>query len=92
MKKINEAFRCATCGGNVPIATKTCRNHCPSCFSSRHVDGDIPGERKTSCGGMMYPVAYEQKNSQIRILFVCIDCKKEHWNKQADDDNITELP
>ncbi|NCQ81548.1 RNHCP domain-containing protein [bacterium] len=23
-------------------AQKTCRNHCPHCFVSLHVDGDVP--------------------------------------------------
>ncbi|MBQ5945300.1 RNHCP domain-containing protein [bacterium] len=26
----------------MPLAAKTCRNHCPYCFASLHVDGDIP--------------------------------------------------
>ena len=46
MKKINETFVCLECGKSVPTAEKTCRNHCPFCFASQHVDGDIPGDRK----------------------------------------------
>lgn len=46
MKKINETFHCLECGKLVPLAERTCRNHCPYCFASRHVDGDIPGDRK----------------------------------------------
>lgn len=42
MKKINEAFVCLECGKKVPLADKTCRNHCPYCFVSQHVDADIP--------------------------------------------------
>ncbi|MBR7037477.1 RNHCP domain-containing protein [bacterium] len=42
MKKINESFRCVNCGQEIPLAPKTCRNHCPYCFTSLHVDGNIP--------------------------------------------------
>ncbi|MBO7095209.1 RNHCP domain-containing protein [bacterium] len=38
MKKINETFICTNCGQEVPLASKTCRNHCPYCFTSLHVD------------------------------------------------------
>ena len=40
----------------------------------------------------MYPVEYQIKNSEYKILFVCSKCKKKHWNKRADDDEITKLP
>lgn len=40
----------------------------------------------------MYPIAYEMKNSEIRILFECTKCGKKHWNKRASDDEIEELP
>lgn len=42
MKKINETFACLGCKKIVPLAQKTCRNHCPFCFTSQHVDGAIP--------------------------------------------------
>lgn len=32
------------------------------------------------------------KNSEIRILFSCSKCGKQHWNKRAIDDDITILP
>ena len=38
MKKINESFICLNCGKKVEVATRTCRNHCPYCFASLHVD------------------------------------------------------
>ena len=40
----------------------------------------------------MYPVDYQLKNSDYKILFVCSKCGKKHWNKRADDDDITQLP
>ncbi|PZM86971.1 MAG: hypothetical protein DLD55_03815 [candidate division SR1 bacterium] len=92
MKTINETFTCLNCGKVVPKAEKTCRNHCPFCFASRHVDGEIPGDRSSTCQGAMYPIAYEMKNGEIRILFSCSQCGKEHWNKRATDDEIAALP
>lgn len=93
MKKINETFHCLECGRLVPLAERTCRNHCPYCFASRHVDGDIPGDRKgvETCGGNMYPRAYEISNGKTKILFQCIKCGKEHWNKVSTDDNLMTL-
>ncbi len=91
MKKINESFICICCGKKVSQAAKTCRNHCPYCFVSRHVDGDIPGDRSTDCGSIMYPQAYEIRNWQLKIQFKCQKCGKHHRNKRADDDDITSL-
>ncbi len=91
MKKINESFTCIHCGKQISQAAKTCRNHCPFCFVSRHVDGDIPWDRATTCGGTMYPIAYEIKNWQLKIQFQCRICGKKHRNKRADDDEVENL-
>ena len=56
------------------------------------MDWDIPGDRSANCKWIMYPVEYQIKNSEYKILFVCSKCKKKHWNKRADDDEITKLP
>ena len=92
MKKINESFICVNCGQEIPLASKTCRNHCPHCFASLHVDGDIPWDRSATCKWVMYPVEYQLKNSDYKILFVCSKCGKKHRNKRADDDEIIKLP
>lgn len=91
MKKINETFACVHCGYRVPLADKTCRNHCPECFASLHVDGDVPGDRSAECGGIMYPINYELKNWIIKILFQCSKCGKQHWNKRTEDDKVEKL-
>ena len=91
MKKINESFTCIWCGGVVPTASKTCRNHCPYCFTSLHVDGDIPGDRSSTCHGIMKPINYEIRNWEMKILFKCTKCGKLHRNKRAVDDNIDKL-
>jgi len=92
MKKINESFICANCWSKIPLASKTCRNHCPHCFASMHVDGDVPGDRASTCKWIMYPVEYKLKNSDYKILFVCSKCGKRHRNKRAGDDEIPRLP
>lgn len=92
MKKINESFFCIWCGRDVWPAEKTCRNHCPHCFISLHVDGEVPGERATDCHGIMKPVELDFKMSGwSRLLFRCLRCGKEHWNKAAEDDMMENL-
>jgi DNA-directed RNA polymerase subunit RPC12/RpoP len=91
MKKINESFTCVWCGEVVPIASKTCRNHCPYCFTSLHVDGDIPWDRASLCHGIMRPINYEIRNWEMKILFKCEKCWKLHRNKRASDDDIEKL-
>ncbi|UFX82668.1 RNHCP domain-containing protein [Candidatus Absconditicoccus praedator] len=91
MKKVNEKFFCINCGKYVSTAQKTCRNHCPYCFVSMHVDKDTPGDRMSSCKGVMYPVDYYSGKKGEKILFRCVDCGKEHWNKVAFDDEISNI-
>ena len=91
MKKINETFTCVSCWQVVPLADKTCRNHCPYCFTSLHVDGNIPGDRASECHWIMKPINYEIRNWTMKILFKCTKCGKLHWNKRAVDDDIEVL-
>ena len=91
MKKINEWFVCHHCGKDVPPAQQTCRNHCPWCFVSQHVDLEIPGDRATECGGKMVPESYLIANGEIKIRFVCLNCGAEHHNKASRDDEVGEL-
>lgn len=91
MKKINETFVCLECGNQVGLAPKTCRNHCPRCFTSLHVDWQIPWDRSSSCHGKMYPKEYFISNWEIKILFQCVKCWKTHCNKTSADDNLPSL-
>ena len=91
MKKINETFVCINCKRSIAVAAKTCRNHCPRCFVSLHVDWDVPGDRNTKCHGKMYPREYFLANWIIKILFECEKCHKHHWNKRAEDDSLKNL-
>ncbi len=91
MRKINESFKCVNCWKIIPPARKTCRDHCPYCFVSIHLDKDIPGDRKSDCKWLMYPIFYEISNSQIKITFKCSKCGALHRNKAAEDDDIWNL-
>ncbi len=91
MKKINEGFSCVGCWKKVVASSKTCRNHCPYCFLSLHVDENIPWDRESSCKSIMYPVDYIVSNQEIKILFVCTKCWKYHWNKVSLDDDLWNL-
>ena len=56
----NEGFICEHCGIKVtPLERGSCRNHCPNCLWSKHLD-DVPGDRASHCGGMMEPVDVRQ--------------------------------
>ncbi len=53
---VNEDFVCRFCRTAVQRLRTGCRNHCPRCLHSVHVD-DFPGDRAAGCGGLMIPVA-----------------------------------
>lgn len=85
-KKENCAFICANCGNKVlPLTNGSYRNHCPYCLYSLHLD-NLPGDRKSSCGGLMKPTAVvynSKKGWQIRHK--CERCGLERVNKVAEN-------
>lgn len=89
-RKLNLGFVCEKCGLDVQPALKTSRNHCPRCLTSKHVD-IVPGDRKEVCLGLMIPVDYDYKHSELQIIFRCSKCGKKGVNKAAQDDEIGEL-
>lgn len=91
MKKINESFECINCKKKIKPAPKTCRNHCPYCFTSLHVDDKTPWDRSSQCWWIMSPQKYIIKHWEIKVLFVCSKCQKQHRNKTTEDDNISKL-
>lgn len=91
MKKLNESFVCFNCWKNILKAYKTCRNHCPFCFASLHVDGNMPWDRSSNCGWKMLPVEYFISNGETKILFKCVKCWKNHYNKASLDDDLVNL-
>jgi len=84
----NFGFRCENCNREVSPAEKTARNHCPFCLWSLHVDSETPGDRDSSCGGKMAPVALFEKRDGWIVIHRCEKCGKEIQNKCTEDDNF----
>ena len=72
--KIDESFVCENCGRKVEKLGYTCRNHCPYCLHSKHVDVN-PGDRKETCHGDLEPIGIElnPKKGYV-IIFKCKKC------------------
>lgn len=69
--KIDEEFVCENCGRVVPKLGYTCRNHCPYCLYSKHLDIN-PGDRAETCHGILEPIGLEisPKKGYV-IIFKC---------------------
>ncbi len=86
--KINTGFKCEQCGFQVtPHPAGSCRNHCPVCLYSKHLDGTIPGDRLNVCGGLMVPVEVVTQGDKVIIVHRCNSCGWKRKNKSAPDDN-----
>lgn len=85
--EIDEEFICENCGTKVEKLGYSCRNHCPHCLYSKHVDKN-PGDREEECHGMLKPIDIEinPKKGYV-IVFKCIKCGAIRKNKVAEDDN-----
>ena len=85
---IDEEFVCENCGHKVPKLGYSCRNHCPKCLYSKHVDIN-PGDREENCHGLLAPIGLEINGTKgYVIIFKCQKCGKIRKNKSADDDNM----
>ena len=86
---INEGFKCAKCKKTVkPHEGGSCRNHCPYCLYSLHVDLKVPGDRLSECEGLMRPVGIQlHKKKGARIIHVCEKCGHKTFNRAAPDDD-----
>jgi len=69
----DEGFVCAHCGREVTAHGRTARNHCPHCLRSRHVD-EVPGDRASTCSGVMDPVGVELAAGHPVIRHRCRAC------------------
>ena len=86
--EIDEEFICEHCGAKVSKLGYSCRNHCPHCLYSKHVDVN-PGDREEQCHGMSGPISVELDNKKgYVIIFKCKKCGQIRRNKAAKDDNI----
>ncbi|QDP97220.1 RNHCP domain-containing protein [Microlunatus elymi] len=83
----NQPFMCAHCGERVDrLRNGSFRNHCADCLWSLHVD-DRPGDRASTCGGLMAPVRLVQPRGKgLAIVHVCTVCGHESRNRLAVDD------
>ncbi len=85
---INETFTCDACGRAVPTRSKGCRNHCPFCLVSRHVD-IFPGDRLNDCQGLMDAVDYELDSKKgLMLVFRCRRCQQRTRNMAATQDPL----
>ena len=72
-------------GVRTTLFVSGCRNHCPFCLSSKHVD-ILPGDRQSDCGGILRPVGVDYKGSKgWMILHRCEKCGYTTQNKAAVD-------
>ncbi len=79
-----EDFVCEVC--HTVVHGNGYTNHCPNCLSSKHVDIN-PGDRSSTCHGIMYAVGYEIKNGNEWITHQCRQCGFTRRNKVAPEDN-----
>ncbi|WP_134160337.1 RNHCP domain-containing protein [Alicyclobacillus sacchari] len=81
----NESFTCMNCGLQVQPSERTCRNHCPHCLYSVHLD-IFPGDRQANCGGIMEPLRIEYNPRKgYQIVHRCQRCGHESRNIVLQD-------
>ncbi len=80
-----ENFNCAHCGAFVNGDGYT--NHCPKCLWSLDVDIN-PGDRASTCLGLMRPVSVTASRDKFIIKHVCEKCGKEKNQTTADNDDM----
>lgn len=86
--EIDEGFICEHCGKKVEPLGYSCRNHCPECLYSKHVDVN-PGDREETCHGLLEPIDIEINSKKgYVIVFKCKKCGAIRKNKVASDDNM----
>lgn len=85
-KRVVEDFTCSQCGAHVTGNGFT--DHCPSCLFSQHVD-NTPGDRASTCGGVMEPISIAPERSGYVISYKCQSCGYEYSNKASDNDDVT---
>ena len=89
-KVIDEEFVCENCGKKVPKLGYSCRNHCPFCLYSKHVDIE-PGDRAQTCHGLLEPIGIEKNKKGYIIIFKCKKCGEIRKNKIAEDDDMDKI-
>lgn len=86
--EIDEGFICENCNREVKPLGYSCRNHCPYCLFSKHVDKN-PGDRQESCHGKLEPIKVEISSKKgYVIIHRCQKCGEKRKNIVAKDDNM----
>lgn len=86
--EIDEEFVCENCNKKVDKLIYSCRNHCPYCLYSKHVDIN-PGDRAESCHGLLMPIGVENNSKKgFVIVYRCQKCGAIRKNIAAKDDNM----
>ena len=86
--EIDEEFVCENCNKKVDKLIYSCRNHCPYCLYSKHVDIN-PGDRAESCHGLLMPIGVENNSKKgFVIVYRCQKCGAIRKNISAKDDNM----
>jgi len=89
--EIDEEFVCEHCGKLVPKLGYSCRNHCPYCLYSKHVDIN-PGDRQEECHGLLKPISVEISSKKgYVIVYKCEKCGQIRKNIAARDDDTDKL-
>lgn len=85
-----EPFICEHCGHDTkPLGKGTYRDHCPVCLVSKHVDRDGPGDRLSTCKGLLMPVQIDHDGKKgVMICYECSHCGKSSRNRAAPDDDV----
>ncbi|MBM3227624.1 RNHCP domain-containing protein [Candidatus Peribacteria bacterium] len=85
-----EPFTCEHCKAAVQeLDNGSYRNHCPLCLFSKHVDEVGPGDRNSTCLGLMEPLRIDQHPKKgWMIVHQCLKCSKEMRNRTAPDDDV----
>ena len=87
-KNLENGFMCRYCGHAVSDEAPGTRNrnHCPQCLRSVHVDDDT-GDRSSSCGEIMEPIAVSVRNGEWTLIHRCTGCGTLKANRIAGDDD-----
>ena len=87
---VDEEFTCENCGAKVKKLGYSCRNHCPYCLYSKHVDIN-PGDRSEECHGMLEPIGLDKTKKGYIIVFKCKKCGAIRKNVVAEDDDMDKI-
>jgi len=83
-----EDFTCAHCSAHVKGDGYT--NHCPHCLWSQDVDIN-PGDRASTCGGLMKPIGIETTGDKFIIIHKCEKCGKIARCRASENDDMDEI-